>query len=92
MGTPVRWDWRAVLAQRGREPRGRTTAGGAGQLLPCADGRAAAQLARPDDHELLDAWFALAGVVERERPAVDPADPWGAVAAGSGVCPGPRLA
>lgn len=58
----MRWEWPAVLQQRGLTSQGRTTAGGAGQLLPTADGWIAVQLPRPDDVDLVPAWLALAGV------------------------------
>ena len=92
LGRAVAWDWAEVLRQRGRTPRGRTTAGGAGRLLPTADGWAAVQLARPDDHELIDAWLALAGVDHRHRMHVEPVDPWPAVAAGVARARGADLA
>jgi hypothetical protein len=92
VGARVSWDWTAVPAQRGRIPRGRTTAGGAGRLLPTSDGWAAVQLARDDDHDLLDAWFALAGVRWRAGIEVDPADPWPAVARGVSLACGADLA
>jgi hypothetical protein len=92
VGARVTWDWPAVPAQRGRIARGRTTAGGAGRLLPTADGWAAVQLARDDDHDLLDAWFALAGVEPRTGVAVDPTDPWPAVARGVRRATGAALA
>lgn len=81
VGTTVQRDWPALLEQRRRTPRGRTTAGGAGRLLATADGWAAVQLARPDDADLVDAWLALAGV-DRRTEEGDPADPWLAVADG----------
>ncbi len=96
VGEPVAWDWPAVLELRarrpGRGPRGRTTAGGAGRLLPTADGWVAVSLTRPDDHELVPAWLALAGIDERWRVPVDPARPWPAVAAGVGRASGAALA
>jgi hypothetical protein len=49
------------LAERaalmGLPPAGRRSAGGATQLLPCADGWVALSLARPDDFDLLPAWL-----------------------------------
>jgi hypothetical protein len=56
-------------------PQGRITAGGAGRLLPGADGWLAVSLPRLDDLDLLPAWVGL--------PEIDPADdrvPWAAVA------------
>ncbi|MBX3284779.1 MAG: CoA transferase [Actinobacteria bacterium] len=60
LGAAVAWDWRGELHRRGRAPRGRTTAGGAGRLVPTADGWVAVQLPRPGDVELVPAWLALA--------------------------------
>lgn len=56
-------------------PQGRTTAGGAGRLLPGVDGWLAVSLPRLDDLDLLPAWLGLA--------EIDPADdrvPWSALA------------
>ena len=60
---------RAAIAGFGR--RGAVSCGGATRLVPAADGWVAVSLARPDDVELLAAWF------ERDRP-VGP-DAWSAV-------------
>ncbi|MFE2066562.1 CoA transferase [Streptomyces sp. NPDC059467] len=56
---PVTLFRRAELA--GFEPRGRISAGGSCRLLPTADGWAAINLARPDDHASLPALLALLG-------------------------------
>jgi hypothetical protein len=56
-------------------PQGRITAGGAGRMVPGADGWLAVSLPRLDDLDLLPAWLGL--------PEIDPADdrvPWSAVA------------
>lgn len=58
------------------KPQGRLTAGGAGRLLPGADGWLAVSLPRLDDLDLLPAWLGL--------PEIDSADdrvPWDAVGA-----------
>lgn len=96
VGRAVRWDWLAVLTERARlrhlTPRGRTTAGGAGRLLRCGDGWIAVQLARPDDHGLLDAWFALADPGRAvDLPRTDPAAPWEVVARAVRPVPGAAL-
>jgi crotonobetainyl-CoA:carnitine CoA-transferase CaiB-like acyl-CoA transferase len=67
-------DGAALLAERaalaGYARGGRVSAGGAGRLLPTADGWAAVSCARPDDPAL------LAALVGAELPA----DPWPSVA------------
>jgi hypothetical protein len=67
-------DGAALLGERaawlGLARRGRVSPGGACRLLPTADGFLAANLARPDDVELLPAWL--------ERPVRG--DPWRALA------------
>ncbi len=72
---PVRVDGASLLAERaaftGHRRQGRVSAGGAGRLLPTADGWAAVSCARPDDPLLLGA---LVG-------AALPDDPWPTVAA-----------
>ncbi|MER5197665.1 CoA transferase [Streptomyces sp. NPDC002755] len=72
---PLRVDGASLLAERaaftGHHRRGRVSAGGAGRLLPTADGWAAVSCARPDDPPLLGA---LVG-------AALPDDPWPTVAA-----------
>jgi hypothetical protein len=57
------------------EPRGRATAGGAGRLLPGADGWLAVSLPREDDLDLLPAWLGLDPVGADETRV-----PWDAVA------------
>ncbi len=92
IGAPVAWEWSAVFGARGRTTSGRTTAGGRGRLLPAADGWVAVQLARADDLDLLDAWFALAGLDGRARIPVDPDDPWPAVTTAVRTATGAALA
>jgi hypothetical protein len=60
LGGPV-VDGSALAAERaalqGLGPPGRTSSGGACELLPTADGWLAVNLPRPSDHELLPAWL-----------------------------------
>ncbi|MGC9542102.1 CoA transferase [Streptomyces sp. UG1] len=58
---------RAHLA--GLPPPGRTSAGGSCHLLETADGWAAVNLARPDDHTSLPALLALLGAPDADLPA-----------------------
>jgi hypothetical protein len=79
LGRPAGVDAVALASERGRlmgfRRQGTTSCGGATRLLPTADGWAAVSLARPDDVAAVPAWLELAPA------AVDPDDPWEAVAA-----------
>lgn len=61
VGQPVAVDGAALLGERaaiaGLSRRGRGSAGGAARLVRTADGWCAVQLARPEDRELVAAWF-----------------------------------
>jgi hypothetical protein len=77
LGEPLDIDPIALLGERaavaGLNRNGRTSCGGATQLLPTADGAwLAVSLARPDDVDLVPAWLGL---------AAPPDDVWTAVAA-----------
>jgi hypothetical protein len=96
VGEPVRWDWPEVLVERSRlrplAPPGRTTASGAGRLLPCADGWVAVQLPRTEDVELLPAWLGLVDPkASMAHPFGDPTDPWPVVEAASRDAPARTL-
>ena len=75
LGAPLAVDVVPLVAERiegGRfPPAGRTTVGGAGRLLPAADGWVAVNLPREDDLAAVPAWL--------EVDATD--DPWAAVVA-----------
>jgi CoA-transferase family III len=75
LGAPLSVDVLPLLAERVEDgrfpPAGRTTVGGAGRLLPAADGWVAVNLPRDDDLAAVPAWL--------EVEATD--DPWAAVVA-----------
>lgn len=88
-GGRVRIDGARLLGERaalvGLTRRGRVSAGGAGRLLPTADGWAAVSCARPDDPLLLGA------LIGADLSDLD-ADPWPAIAAWLREHPGAELA
>jgi hypothetical protein len=74
LGAPLGLDPRPLLAQRAADAgfvrSGDVTCGGAGRLLPAADGLVAVNLAREEDVELVPAWLEVADPGRGEHWAV----------------------